>query len=79
MWILVDESQENSFRRYRVQSVKEDGDGTYQVIGILYTDRKFDFIDTGAIDYGKSTKTYYKSRNPAISKNKITFGIRNLS
>ena len=78
MWILVDEANENSFRRYRVQSVEEEAEGTFQVIAILYTDRKFDFVGTGAIDYGASTRTYYKSRNPAINPKKINFGIRNL-
>lgn len=79
MWVLVNESNENKFRRYRVQSVKEEANGTYLVIGILYTDRKFDFIETGSLDYGRSSRTYYKSRNPAISKQSISFGIRNIT
>ena len=79
MWILVDESNENKFRRYRVQSVKEDSNGSYDVIGVLYTDRKFEYVDSNdELDYGRSTKTYYKNRNPALNSKKVNFSIRNL-
>lgn len=79
MWILVNEDDENVFRRYRVQSVKENSNGTYEVVGILYTDRKWDYVeDDKDLDYGKSTKTYKKNNNPALNSKKITFSIRNL-
>ena len=79
MWLLVNEEDENAFRRYRVQSVKENSDGTYEVTGISYTDRKWDYVDSGAdLDYGKTTKTYKKNINPGLNRNKLTFSIRNL-
>lgn len=79
MWILVDESDENKFRRYRVQALKESSNGTYEVTGVLYTDRKFDYVDEDDdLDYGKSTKTYYKSRNPALNPKRVRFSVRNL-
>ena len=79
MWILVDEANENKFRRYRVQSVKEDSNGTYDVTGVLYTERKFDYVDgDDDLDYGRSTRTYYKNRNPALNSKKVNFSIRNL-
>ena len=79
MWILVDEDDENVFRRYRVQSVKENSNGTYEVTGISYTDRKWDYVeDDDDLDYGKSTRTYKKNKNPALNPSKINFSIRNL-
>ena len=79
MWILVDEANENVFKRYRVQSVKEDSNGTYDVTGVLYTDRKFDYVDSDEqLDYGRSTRTYYRNRNPALNPKTVTFSIRNL-
>lgn len=79
MWLLVNEEDENAFRRYRVQSVKENSNGTYEVTGISYTDRKWDYVDSGAdLDYGKTTKTYKKNINPGLNRNKLTFSIRNL-
>ena len=79
MWILVDENDENVFRRYRVQSVKENSNGTYEVVGVLYTDRKWDYVeDDDDLDYGKSTRTYKKNKNPALNPSKINFSIRNL-
>ena len=79
MWILVNEDDENVFRRYRVQSVKENSNGTYEVVGVLYTDRKWDYVEDGdELDYGKSSKTYKKNKNPALNSKKITFSIRNL-
>ena len=79
MWILVDEDDENVFRRYRVQSVKENSNGTYEIVGVLYTDRKWDYVeDDDDLDYGKSTRTYKKNKNPALNPSKINFSIRNL-
>ena len=79
MWILVDEADENKFRRYRVQSVKEESKGTYVVTAILYTDRKFDYVDLEEdLDYGYSTKTYYQNKNPALNPKTVQFSIRNI-
>jgi len=79
MWILVDENDANVFRRYRVQSVKENSNGTYEVTGILYSHDKWDYVDNDQdLDYGKSTRTYKKNTNPALNPSKINFSIRNL-
>ncbi len=78
MWLIVDEDNEQKHRRYRVQSVKEDGKGTFDVVGILYTDRKFDYVEDGDLDFGTATRTYPKNTNPSVSASKINFSIRNL-
>ena len=82
MFILVDESEENTFRRYRVQSVKEGNDGTFDVVAILYVDRKFEYIDDGdlldksaGVSYG--SKTTLKSTSQKIKKNSIQFTVNN--
>ena len=49
------------------------------VTGISYTDRKWDYVeDDDDLDYGKSTRTYKKNKNPALNPSKINFSIRNL-
>ena len=82
MFMLVNESDENTFRRYRVQSVKEGNDGTFDIVAILYVERKFEYIDDGdlldlnsGISYG--SKTTLKSGNPKIKRNNITFTVNN--
>lgn len=82
MFVLVDEADENTFRRYRVQSVKESGDGTFSIIAILYVERKFDFIDDGelfdsnsGIGYGSTTTV--KTTNSRVKRNSIQFTINN--
>tara|TARA_R100001510_G_C7656554_1_gene216699 strand:- start:2638 stop:5211 length:2574 start_codon:yes stop_codon:yes gene_type:complete len=79
MWILATNNDRDTFRRYRVQSVKEEGDGTYVIIAILYVDRKFDYVETeDDINYGKTNRTYYKNRNPALNPKSVGFSIRNI-
>lgn len=76
MWVVVDEADENKFRRYRVQSVKENADGTYEVIALLYSDRKFQYIKDAVYRPMSQTRSFYTARNPAINTSKITFSIR---
>lgn len=76
MWVIVDEANENKFRRYRVQSVKENANGTYEVVGLLYSDKKFDMINGASYVPMSQTRSFYKSRNPAINPSKITFSLR---
>jgi len=79
MWILVNEDDENVMRRYRVQAVKENSNSTYEVTAILYTDRKWDYVEgIDDVDYGKATRTYRRNKNPALNPNRINFSIRNL-
>lgn len=82
MFILVNEEDENTFRRYRVQSVKESSDGTFDVVAILYVERKFDFIEdgelfdkSGGIGYG--TSSTLSSGSAKVNRRSITFTINN--
>ena len=77
VWLLVNEASEKHFRRYRVQSVKDNSDGTYEVIGILYTDRKFEYVETGDLDLGNTYNSFNRKKIKAITPNKISFSIRN--
>ena len=79
MWILVNEDDENVFRRYRVQSVKENSNGVYEVTGVSYTHDKWDYVDDNQeLDYGKATTSYKRNKNPGLNPKKINFSIRNL-
>ena len=78
MWILVNEDSEQYFRRYRVQAIKESGNGIFDVLAIIYTDRKFEYMETGDLDYGPGYSTFQQLTNPAINPDKISFSIRNL-
>ena len=73
-WILVDESDENKFKRYRVQSVKEE-DGQYEVIAVLYSDKKFDLIEAVAPSYD-SVRRFPYSRSPAVNRSSIAFSLK---
>ena len=77
VWLLVNEASEKHFRRYRVQSVKDNSDGTYEVIGILYTDRKFEYVETGDLDLGNTYNSFKRKKVEAITPSKISFSIRN--
>ena len=77
VWLLVDEASEKHFRRYRVQSVKDNSDGTYEVIGILYTDRKFEYVETGDLDLGNTYNSFKRKKVEAITPSQISFSIRN--
>ena len=77
VWLLVNEASEKHFRRYRVQSVKDNSDGTYEVIGILYTDRKFEYVETGDLDLGNTYNSFKRKVVNAINPSEISFSIRN--
>jgi predicted phage tail protein len=77
LWLLVNEASEQYFRRYRVQSVKDNNDGTYSVIGILYTDRKFDYMNSGDLSFGNTYTTFNRKQQSAINPRQISFSIRN--
>lgn len=49
-WILVKESEEKSFRRYRIQEISEEGNGTYNVVAIKYDQKKFEFMESETKD-----------------------------
>ena len=77
MWLLVNEDSEKYFRRYRVQSVKDNSDGTYEVLGILYTDRKFEYVESGDLDLGNTYNSFNRKSINAINPSQISFSIRN--
>jgi predicted phage tail protein len=77
MWIMVDESDSNAFRRYRIQKVSEQGNGTYEVIGIKYDERKFDFVNSGSGTLSsRGTNLFSPAGTPSLLPSGITFGVR---
>lgn len=77
LWIMVDESNGNAFRRYRVQKVSEQSQGNFEVIGIKYDQRKFDFVETDAGNLsGRGTNLFSPAGTPALLPSGITFGVR---
>ena len=78
VWLLVEEASEKHFRRYRVQSVKDNSDGTYEVVAILYNHDKWDYIDDGQdLKLSNTYNTFKKKRIKAINPSLIDFSIRN--
>lgn len=73
-WILVDEANDNTFKRYRVQSVKEE-DGQYEIVGALYSDKKFDLIEDSTRTYDSARRRAY-GRNPSIKSSSIVFSLK---
>tara|TARA_R100000734_G_scaffold4091_1_gene3597 strand:+ start:1400 stop:3988 length:2589 start_codon:yes stop_codon:yes gene_type:complete len=82
MWALVKENSERQLDKepmYRVQSVKEEGDGTYSVIGIKYDKAKFAYVnggDSATLKTGGYGNRSYKSRKLTIKAKSISFSLR---
>jgi len=77
LWIMVDESNGNAFRRYRVQKVSEQSSGTYEIIAIKYDPRKFEFVESDAGNLSsRGTNLFSPAGTPALQPAGITFGIR---
>lgn len=76
-WVLVDESKTKSFRRYRVQEISEDPNGTYQIIGIKYDEQKFEFMkdDRNGVLENIGTKLFSSQGTPALNPAGINFGL----
>lgn len=83
MWGLVKEvsdRQHNKEPMYRVQSVKEEGDGTYTVIAIKYDKAKFPYVNGGdsatlrSGNYGG--RSYSASRRLTMNARSISFSLR---
>jgi predicted phage tail protein len=83
MWGLVKEAtggtQHKKEPMYRVQSVKEEGDGTYTVIGIKYDKSKFAYVNVGgslarSASYG--SKAYAAARQLTMNAKSISFSLR---
>jgi len=77
-WILVKETDTKAFRRYRVQEISEEPNGTYQIVAIKYDQRKFDFMDDltggGSLDT-MGTRLFDPKGKPALLPSGITFGL----
>jgi predicted phage tail protein len=76
-WILVNESDTKAFRRYRVQEISEESNGTYQVIGIKYDPKKFEFMNDGTKDSLETigTSLFEPKGKPKLLPSGITFGL----
>ena len=83
MWGLVREKagfQSSKEPMYRVQSVKEEGDGTYSVIGIKYDKTKFPYVngtDSATLKTGGyGNRSYRGSRKLTVNAKTISFSLR---
>jgi len=77
LWILVDESSGNGFRRYRVQKVAEQSSGTFEVIAIKYDQRKFDFVNSSAGSISsRGTNLFSPAGTPTLQPSGISFGVK---
>jgi predicted phage tail protein len=82
MWALVKENPERQLDKepmYRVQSVKEEGDGTYSVIGIKYDKSKFAYVNESegaTLKTGGYGNRSYKSRQLTVKAKSINFSLR---
>jgi predicted phage tail protein len=83
MWGLVKEATDRQHHKepmYRVQSVKEEGDGTYTVVGIKYDKTKFPYVNGGDSATLKSgsygSRSYSASRRLTMNAKSISFSLR---
>ncbi len=84
MWALVKRNENRQLAKepmYRVQSVKEEGDGTYSVIGIKYDKTKFDYVNNveGATlggGGGGGNRSFQASRQLTVNARSISFSLR---
>ena len=82
MWGLVKENTNTQHQKepmYRVQSVKEEGDGTYTVIAIKYDKSKFPYVEgetdtLRSVSYG--SRSYSASRSLTMNAKSIQFSLR---
>ena len=82
MWAVVRQSINKQRRKepmYRVQTVKEDSDGTFTVIAIKYDKTKFAFVEPTVANKtvsGSYSKQFASGRNITIKPASIQFGLR---
>ena len=82
MWALVKENESRQLNKepmYRVQSVKENGDNTYTIIGIKYDKAKYDYVDGGSaakLVVPSYTSSYSSDSSPVINSRTIQFQLR---
>jgi predicted phage tail protein len=79
LWVLVNEASstnsDNQFNRYRVQKVTEEGDGSYQVIGIKYDHAKYEYVNSG-VEQRSSRQRLSGGTNPVLNPATISFRLR---
>ena len=82
MWALVKENDTRQTEKepmYRVQTIKENGDNTYTIIGIKYDKAKYDYVDGGSaakLAVPTYTTSYSSGSNPIIRASTIQFRLR---
>lgn len=77
MWGLVKEGTSNRYKEpyYRVQSVKENGDGTYNVIAIKYDAEKYGVINSSSVASKSYSVSANNSHNLAVSASSINVSV----
>ena len=82
MWGLVKEKpnrQSDKEPMYRVQSVKEEADGTYSVIGIKYDKSKFNYVngtESSTLESGGYSQGFTNARKLTVNAKSISFSLR---
>ena len=81
MWGIVKRSPNKQLPKepmYRVQSVKEEGDGTYSVVGIKYVKQKFPFVngDDAILQTHSYSRRFNESRRLTLNSRTISFSLR---
>ena len=82
MWGLVKENPNRQLAKepmYRIQSVKEEGDGTYAVVGIKYDKAKYAYVnggDSATLKTGGYSQAFAKARKLNIKAKSISFSLR---
>ena len=81
MWGIVKRNPDKQLPKepmYRVQSVKEEGDGTYSVVGIKYMKQKFGYVngDDTVLRTHAYSRTFNESRKLTVNSRSISFSLR---
>ena len=82
MWGLVKEKpnrQSDKEPMYRVQSVKEENDGTYSVVGIKYDKSKFKYVngtESSTLESGGYSQAFANARKLTVNAKSISFSLR---
>lgn len=77
LWAIVNEDAVRQKPLYRVQTLKENGDGSFQVIAILYNHQKYSYINnSGSINMAAYSVPSSAKRAQSVDRNTITLTIR---
>jgi predicted phage tail protein len=76
-WVLVNESDTQAFRRYRVQEISEEPNGSYQIVASKYDPQKFEFMEDdskGSLEK-LGTNLFSPKGTPKLLPDGISFGL----